>query len=220
MRLVDVPATKSNLLRLTEHLGFVQAGHELLDQKREVLLGELIDIYRDAGQLRRQLEGELSSLYAILRDALLAQGRSILEDEALATDDTQELHVRERSVMGVIVPLVELNSTEMPVPATAPGWAPPGAAQARRRVRQLLPALVRLAEVEVSCRRLAAELQKTQRKVKALENIFIPQYRDTVRFIETSLEEKEREALFHLKRLKSRRERSMTPPTREEVCNG
>ena len=219
MRLVDVPATKSNLLRLKERFAFAQSGHELLDQKREVLLGELIDVHRDAGHLRRQLEAELSGLYAALRDALLAQGRSVLEEEALAAGDSQELHVRERSVMGVVVPLLELKTTEVPVPLTAPGWAPAGAARAQRLVRQLLPALVRLAEIEVSCRRLAAELQKTQRKVNALENIFIPLYRDTVHFIENALEEKEREALFHLKRLKSRRERTARPG-RTEVDDG
>jgi V/A-type H+-transporting ATPase subunit D len=212
MRLTDVPATKSNLLRLQEHFGFVKAGHELLDQKREVLLEELIDIHRESRQLRRQLETELAALYAVLRDALLAQGRTPLEEEALAGAGSQQLRVRERTVMGVIVPLLELDATDLQGPVTAPGWAPPGAAHVRRRVRQLLPALVRLAEVEVSCRRLAAELQKTQRKVNALENIFIPQYRDTIHFIEATLEEKEREALFHLKRLKGRRETTGATP--------
>jgi V/A-type H+-transporting ATPase subunit D len=216
MRL-NIPATKSNLLRLKEHFGFVRAGHELLDQKREVLLEELVDIYREAGQLRRQLEAALSGIYALLRDALLAQGRSVLEDEALASVDTQALRVRERSVMGVIVPLLEVEAGAGPMPLTAPGLAPPGAARLRQRVRQLLPAIVRLAEVEISCRRLAAELQKTERKVNALENIFIPQYGATIHFIESSLEEKEREALFHLKRLKSRR--STTPLAHPEESN-
>ncbi|HSP96585.1 MAG TPA: V-type ATP synthase subunit D [Candidatus Dormibacteraeota bacterium] len=220
MRRIDVPATKSNLLRLKEHFAFIQGGHELLDQKREVLLGELIDIHRDAGQLRRQMEAELSDLYAVLRDALLAAGRSVLEDEALAVRDSQDLRVRERSVMGVVVPLLEPIIGEAVLPDAAPGWSPAGAAHVRRGVRRLLPAVVRLAEVEVSCRRLAAELQRTQRKVNALENVFIPQYRDTIRFIESALEEKEREALFHLKRLKSRRERGEVPATGEEVKDG
>jgi V/A-type H+-transporting ATPase subunit D len=205
MRLTDVPATKSNLLRLKEHFGFIQAGHELLDQKREVLLEELIDISREAGHLRRALEADLAAVYAVLRDAMLAQGRAALECEALAATGAQALRLRERSVMGVIVPLLEFESTDPTGPVTAPGWAPPGAAEVRRRIRRLLNHLARLAEVEVSCRRLAAELEKTQRKVNALENVFIPQYRDTIRFIEDSLEEKEREALFHLKRLKARR---------------
>jgi V/A-type H+-transporting ATPase subunit D len=216
MRL-NVPATKANLLRLKEHFGFVKSGHALLDQKRDVLLEELVDIYREASQLRRQLESELNALYAVLRDALLAQGRSVLEDEALGSGETQALQVRERSVMGVIVPLLELQTSDGPVPMTAPGWAPVGAAQTRRRVRQLLPGLVRLAEIEVSCRRLAAELQKTERKVNALEHIFIPQYGETIHFIESSLEEKEREALFHLKRLKGRR--SAAPHADREDCD-
>lgn len=206
MRLTDVPATKSNLLRLREYFRFVAAGHELLDQKREVLLEELITIHREAGHLRRQLDGELATLYRVVRETLLAQGRAPVVAEATAPAGTQELELRERSVMGVIIPLLDLQSHDRPGPACAPGWAPPGPALARRHVRRLLPALARLTEVEVSCHRLAAELQRTQRKVNALENIFIPQYRDTIHFIEGSLEEKEREALFHLKRLKSRRQ--------------
>lgn len=206
MRATDVPATKSNLLRLREHFGFVKAGHELLDQKREVLLETLVDIHREARHLRRQLELDLTALYQALRDALLAYGRLPLAQEACARSGSQQLAVRERSVMGVIVPLVELEAADQPGAGTAPGWSSPAAARVRQQVRQLLPSLTRLAEVEVSCQRLAAELAKTQRKVNALENVFIPRYRDTIHFIEDTLEEKEREALFHLKRLKSRRQ--------------
>ena len=200
MRRTDIPATKSSLLRLKEHFSFVTSGHELLDQKREVLLEALMDIYREAGQLRRNVEAELATLYDGLRAAL--------EAEALAGAGSQQIHGRERSIMGAIIPLLELESADPRGPAAAPGWGPTGAAYTRRRVRKLLPALVRLAEIEVSCRRLATELQKTQRKVNALESIFIPEYRDTIHFIEASLEEKEREALFQLKRLKGRRQGS------------
>ena len=205
MRRVDVPPTKSNLLRLREHFGFVQSGHALLDQKREVLLEELIDMHREAAQLRRALEGELAALYAVLRDALLAGGEEALETESLAAIPAPVVRVRERTIMGVIVPLLEVDLPAAVEPVAAPGWVPAGAAEVRRRVRALLGRLVRVAETEVSCRRLATELQKTQRRVKALEHVFIPEYRDTIRFIESTLEEREREALFHLKRLKGGR---------------
>ena len=208
MRRTDIAATKSNLLRLKEQFSFVQAGHGLLDQKREVLLEDLVDIHREAGHLWQQLVVDLAAVYDVLRTALLAQGRRPLEEEALAPPAPVRLRLRERSVMGVIVPLLELGNDVQAEPVTAPGWGPAGAAEVRQRVRELLPALARLAEVEVSCRRLAAELQKTQRKVNALESIFIPEYRDTIHFIEASLEEKEREALFQLKRLKGRRQAS------------
>ncbi len=205
MRRSGIPATKSNLLRLREHFGFVKAGHELLDQKREVLLEALVDIYREAREVRRSVEADLVKLYAELRAALLAAGRAVLEADALADAGGHRLRGRERSVMGAIMPLLELESVDHAGPSAAPGWGPPAADRIRRQVRQLLPALVRLAETEVSCRRLATELQKTQRKVNALESIFIPEYRDTIHFIEGSLEEKEREALFQMKRLKGRR---------------
>lgn len=206
MRRTDVPATKSTLLRMRERFVFVQDGHKLLEQKREVLLEELMQIAREAKQSRRQLAAALEEAYATLRAALLADGRPQLEAEALAASPGQSLRVRERSVMGVTVPLLSFEGPPPALAAVAPGTASPGAALAGRRIRALLEALVRQAEVEVSCQRLAAELQKTQRRVNALENIFIPEYRDTIRFIEASLEEKEREGLFQMKRLKGRHE--------------
>lgn len=208
MRRTDVAATKSNLLQLKQHFGFVRSAHELLDEKREVLLEELIDVYREAGQLRRDLEAALLPLYAALRAGLLAAGRALLEEESLACSGDQRLRLRERSIMGVIVPLLDLTVTDKAGPTAAPGWSVPAAAHVQRQVRRLLPSLTRLAEVEVSCRRLAAELQKTKRKVNALEHIFIPEYRDTIHFIEGALEEKEREALFQMKRLKGRQQRA------------
>ena len=168
-----------------------------------MLLEELIEIYREAGQARRDVEGRLRSAYAALRGALLTAGRPLAEAEALASDGGPRLRIRERSIMGVIVPLLDAEIA-VAAAAAAPGWASAGAAQVHRSIRELLPLLLRLAEIEVSCRRLAAELLKTRRKVNALEHIFIPEYRDTIRFIEGALEEKEREALFQMKRLKER----------------
>lgn len=206
MRRTDLPPTKSNLLRLRERFAFVRSGHALLDQKREVLLEELLDLHREAAQLRREMERALIAVYAVFREAVLAGGRLPLEAEALAGDARQSLRVRERSVMGVVVPLIEVESDDVLAPVAAPGRTAAGAAEVRRRIRELLLSLVHLAETEVSCRRLGAELQKTQRRVNALEHIFIPEYRDTIRYIESTLEEREREELFHLKRVKAGRE--------------
>lgn len=206
MRRTDLPPTKSNLLRLREHFSFVRSGHALLDQKREVLLEELLDLHHEAAQARRQLERALAEAYEAFRRGALAGGRALLEAEALANAQAQTLRVRERSVMGVVVPLVEIESTAVSAPAAAPGWASTGAAEVRRQIGDLLASLAHLAEIEVSCLRLGAELKKTQRRVNALEHVFIPEYRDTIHFIESTLEEREREALFQLKRLKGSRD--------------
>ena len=209
-RRTDVPPTKSNLLRLREHYRFVVAGHELLEQKREILLEELLEIRRDAEQLRGDVERALATLYRALADALVSGGRPPLESEALADMGAVSLKVRERSVMGVIVPLLELEASPATRPATAPAWAAPAPARIGRLVREAIPTLGRLAEVEITSRRLGAELAKTERKVNALEKVFVPEYRDTLRFIESTLEERERESHFQMKLLKVRR------ATREE----
>ncbi|HUI26336.1 MAG TPA: V-type ATP synthase subunit D [Candidatus Kryptonia bacterium] len=204
MRRTDVPATKSNLLRLKEHFGFIKSGHELLDQKRQILLEELLDVYRESGQARQALDAALRRLYAYLREAMLANGRAAVEAEALAAQAAIRLGMRERSIMGVVVPLLDVELGDAAGPTAAPGWNSVAAAQAARQVHELLSATVRMAEIEISCRRLATELQKTRRKVNALEHVFIPEYRDTIHFIESSLEEKERESLFQMKRFKAR----------------
>jgi len=209
MRRTDIPATKSNLLRLKEHFGFVKSGHELLDQKREILLEELLDVYRESAQARQALDAALRRLYEQLQAAMLASGRAAVESEALAAQTTIHLRLRERSIMGVVVPLLEADLDDAAGPAAAPGWGSVAAAFAARQVRELLPMAVRVAEIEISCRRLATELQKTRRKVNALEHIFLPEYRDTIHFIESTLEEKERESLFQMKRFKGR-QRSQT----------
>ena len=94
----------------------------------------------------------------------------------------------------------------MRLPWEPPPWGLLGTAlevdTAREKFLLALRQLVALAEVEVAFRRLAAELRKTQKRVNALQHLFIPQYKETVRYIESSLEEKEREALFQLKRVR------------------
>jgi V/A-type H+/Na+-transporting ATPase subunit D len=206
MRRRDLPATKSNLLRLKEDFTFVKSGHELLEQKLDVLVEQLLDVIRQAVQQRRQVERDLAAVYSNLRSALLADGRESVEVEALTAAPLPSLRIRERSIMGVPVPLLDfMPGDEFPA-AGAPGWNSPASVRVHGLVRRLLPGLVHLAELEGACLRIAVEVQKTKRKVNALENVFIPEYTDTIHFIEGSLEEKEREALFQLKRLKSRRE--------------
>lgn len=208
MRRADVASTKSNLLRLSEDLELVRSGHELLDQKRQILLEEILDFRREARLLRGQVEAELFELYETLRRALLAGGTEAAWRETVGVRLDAVLAARERSVMGVGVPLLEWRVVGEEAGRTAPGAAFPEVAEVGRRVRGLLATIVHLAELEASLRRLIAEMRRTRRRVNALEKVFLPDYRDTIAFIRAALEEKDRESLFQLGRLKERKERT------------
>jgi V/A-type H+-transporting ATPase subunit D len=117
--------------------------------------------------------------------------------------------------MGVVIPVVEARGKP---PETPYGLGDTNVAldEATSRFRRVLEEIPVLAETMTTVWRVARELQKTQRRVNALQNIFIPQYEKTVTFIESALEEREREETFRLKRIKSRAAGpTIGPPTRE-----
>lgn len=205
MTRIAVPATKSSLLRLRADLEFLEVGQELLDQKRQVLGEALLTFHREATALRRKVEAALADAYDALAEAHAALGEDGVERVALAARPAPGPPVRERSLMGVVIPLAQAEEEPAParVLAIAPGEAGAAAEQAAAALRALLPALTALGELETCCARVADQLASTQRKLNALERIHIPAHRATIRFIADQLEEREREALFQLKRVKA-----------------
>jgi V/A-type H+-transporting ATPase subunit D len=202
-----MPSTKSNLLRLREELEFLEAGRELLDQKREFLSEALLGFEAEAVQLRQRLEERLAALYEQVADAQGVLGEAALESLAWASVPIEPFEARQRSLMGVVIPVVQHPSAPEGQPASglraAAGEDGVAAEAAAAGLRALVPSLAELAELETSCLRLAADLLRTRRKLNALEAIHIPAHRETVRFIADQLEEREREALFQLRRLRS-----------------
>jgi V/A-type H+-transporting ATPase subunit D len=189
-----IPATKSNLLRLGGDLEFLEAGRDLLEQKREFLSEALLTFGREAAALRSQVEAELASAYELLAEAYAALGAAGVRRLALSSEPVAVGEVRERSMMGVTVPLLEPTQA-------AEGASRGGLAAAPGEVG----GVAELAGLESCCRRLARELARTRRKLNALEVVHIPSHRETLRFIADQLEERERESLFQLKRVKALR---------------
>lgn len=207
MSRIPVPSTKSALLRLRSDLEFLEAGRELLDQKREFLSEALQSFDRDAAALRENLETELHRAFEELAEAHAALGDDGLRRLALAATPLRAPEVRERSLMGVAVPMVLPraggDAVDGAALAAAPGEAGAAAWRVARLLRDLAGPLAELGALEACCLRLARELVRTRRKLKALEVVHIPNHRETIRFIADHLEEREREALFQLKRVKA-----------------
>jgi V/A-type H+-transporting ATPase subunit D len=215
MARLRVAPTRSNLLRLRQTLKFAREGYEILDRKREVLTSELLRVAHDATMLQGRVWDELADAYRALQMARLSMGREHLEWAALSVKETIEIDIRLHSVMGVVLPLVEAHG-EPPATPYGLGDTTVPLDEAAARFRRVLEEIPTLAETMTTVWRLARELQKTQRRVNALQYIFIPQYEETVAFIESTLEEREREETFRLKRLKSRASETGPGPTTRE----
>ena len=215
MARLRIAPTRGNLLRIREALGFAREGYEVLDRKREVLTTELIRVAHEAARLQNQVWQQLADAYQALEVARVSMGREHLEWAALSVNETVEVQLRPHSVMGVVIPAIEAHGAPPEMPYGL-GDTTVALDEAVARYRHVVEEVPRLSETMTAVWRLARELRKTQRRVNALEHIFIPQYEETLTFIESTLEEREREETFRLKRIKSRVARpTIGPPMRE-----
>jgi len=205
---LNVSPTKSNLIKIKEDLDFAKNGYELLDQKREILVMEVMQMIEDVRRARKNSEEQLDKAYRAFKQALMNMGVNRVKAVAMAVTPDISVTFTERSIMGVVVPIVDITTREKK-PYYAPDGTTAALDEAVTLFRTALRQLTQLSEVEVAVWRLAMELKKTQRRVNALENIFIPQYEETVRFLDDNLAEKEREAFFQMKRVKAKLEKEI-----------
>ena len=203
MAKLDVPPTRSQWIELRKNLDFAQQGYELLDQKRTVLTMELMSRLDAVRQAERDLDPLLARAFAALRDTTIDLGSAALERRGLSVVGRPEIKVSSRPVMGLSVPVLEIAGPK-PVPQFGVLDTPARLDEAVRLFQEALVLLARLAELQNLVIRLARELRKTQRRVNALEKLFIPAYRETIVYIADSLEERERESTVVMKMIKAR----------------
>jgi len=200
-----IPPTRSNYLRTERSLEHTRRGYELLERKRQILVMELMSHAEAARVAQQQVQEALQLAFEALRQAALASGSERLVRESSGIGGAHRLSVRTRSVMGVKVPQISFECDQRVLPFGLIAGAS-GADEVRRRFRAALEPIVRLAEVENAVLRLAREVRRTQRRVHALENTFIPDYEDTLKFIGETLEERDREDLVIMKKVKQMRQ--------------
>jgi len=203
MPAVSVAPTRSNLIRIKKDLQFAREGYEILDRKREALTNELVRVAKEADTLQKEVWGLLQTAYDAMEKARLVMGSDHVEWAALAVNKTVDVHLRLRGIMGVAIPQIEARG-EPPKLLYSPGDTAAVLDEATAAFRAVLLRAPQLAMLTSAVWRLANELKKTQRRVNALQHIFIPNYEATVQFIVSSLEEREREEIFRLKWLKTK----------------
>ncbi len=200
---VSIAPTRTNLIRLKKELRFAKEGYEILDRKREALTGELVRVAKEADTLQKEVWAMLTTAYDAMEKARLVMGSDHVEWAALAVNKTVDVHLRLRGIMGVAIPQIEARG-EPPKLLYSPGDTAAVLDEASNAFREVLVRIPQLSMLTAAVWRLANELKKTQRRVNALQHIFIPNYQHQIEFIVSSLEEREREETFRLKWLKTK----------------
>lgn len=205
----QIRATRAELLTRKKQIGLARQGRELLKEKRNALLKELMRTAEQAVRSSDELEQSAGEAIGALALAEALDGPEAVQSAAFASRGQILLEAAITNVMGVIIPIIEqksvgrspldrgysLASVSSRIEATAEAF------------ENLLDLLIELANNELRLRRLAEEIGRTTRRVNALENVLIPRLEARRNYIQMVLEEREREDLFRLKRVKMKLER-------------
>jgi V/A-type H+-transporting ATPase subunit D len=207
MARLNIAPTKSNFLSMKRQLAFAEEGYDLLEQKRQILIFELMSRLNRAREVELKVAKALRPAHAAMREAALDIGSAALDRAALGAKLDAGLKLAGQRLMGLTIPHVTFRAKPAGVPFGVSGTSA-NTDLALRRFVEMLPLLAELAELQNALLRLARELRKTQRRCNALSKIFIPSYRETLAYISGTLEERERESLTILKIIRDR----LAPP--------
>ena len=200
---LGVTPTKGSLMAIQKSLSLSTLGFELLDRKRNILIREMMLLIDKVKSLRGEISSTYREAYEALQEANVTLG--MVQETAMAVPVDDGVTITYRSVMGVEIPNVRLAESEIRM---CYGLDRTNSRldyayvcfQKAKRVTALL------AEVENSVYRLANAIRKTQRRANALEDIVIPRYEETAKFITDALEEKDREEFSRLKVIKAKKQ--------------
>ena len=204
MAKLNIAPTKSNLLKMNEQLAVSQGGYDLLEQKREILVMELMHMVEQVKLLEREIEKVIAQAYPALTKMLIAAGGDHVEQMSSAIQ--YDFTIQEKSVT---IGGMKFRSIDVELPKRQLFYSFLGTLPESDKVMadffKLLTLLTQMASIRTIVWRLAGEVKKTQRRVNALDKMVIPQTKDTKKYIESVLEERERENIFVLKSLKRRK---------------
>ncbi|MBR7092531.1 MAG: V-type ATP synthase subunit D [Clostridia bacterium] len=205
MAIMNVNPTRMELSRLKKRLTTAIRGHKLLKDKRDELMRQFLDLIRENKTLREQVEKDLQAAnsHFVLASAVMQKQQM----DAALLSPKQEVYIEAsaRNVMSVDVPVFRTKTrTADQADIFSYGFAFTSFEldEAVEQLAQLLPQLLRLAEVEKSTQLLAAEIEKTRRRVNALEHVMIPRLQETIRYITMKLEENDRSSRTRLMKVK------------------
>lgn len=207
---MQVNPTRMELSRLKKRLKVAVRGHKLLKDKRDEMMRRFIDLIKQNKEIREQVEKELTEALGNFVMARAVMSNEVLEEAIMYPTRTVELQISKRNIMNVDVPKIDFKESSQeglsPYPYSFAGTSSE-LDGAIATLSGLLPQMLKLAEIEKTCQMLADEIEKTRRRVNALEYVMIPQLTETIRYITMKLDENERGSRTRLMKIKDMMEK-------------
>lgn len=204
---IRVNATRMELNRLKKRLKMAERGHKLLKDKRDELIRQFLILVRKNKDLREEIEKQLSDAFARFLLARAVMPEEFLEEALMYPTRRVSLEISRQNIMSVYAP--KFSWVEEEPQGEGAGIYPYGFVDTSAELDEsietlsaILPKLLELAEVEKAVKLLADEIEKTRRRVNALEYVLIPKLEETIKYITMKLDENERGALTRLMKIK------------------
>jgi V/A-type H+-transporting ATPase subunit D len=200
----QVNPTRMELIRKNAQIKLAEQGRDLLREKMDALIQEFFHIMESVSKSRDELEIVASAAQRSLLTALAVDDSVTLKSASFATRKGLFLDIKGKNIMGVPVPVLEKKRVSKSV--LERGYSIIGVSgridEAAEKFEMELDLIIVLAETETSLKRLGGEIQITRRRVNALEQIMIPELKKQAKYIKNAIDEREREDLFRLKKVK------------------
>ncbi|MCR4863423.1 MAG: V-type ATP synthase subunit D [Ruminococcus sp.] len=205
MARLNVNPTRMELSKLKTKLTSARRGHKLLKDKRDELMRQFMNLIKENRRLRSEVEQAISEANRYMAVAGSVMQREVLETALMLPKQEVELNVSEKNVMSVYIPVFETKyrtSDYNDIYSYGTAFTSIDLDGAVKALSEVFPKMIKLAEIEKACQLMADEIEKTRRRVNALEHIMIPDYEETIKFITMKLSENERSTTTSLMKVK------------------
>ena len=205
MATTQVNPTRMELTRLKKKLVTATRGHKLLKDKRDELMRRFLELVKENKELRIKVEQKIIDANKNFVLASAAMSDEVISAALLAPKQEVYLDIGEKNVMSVDIPVYDIKTrTPNPNDIYSYGYAFTSSEldDAVKSLADVLPDMLRLAEIEKSCLMMASEIEKTRRRVNALEHVMIPDTKEKIRYITMKLDENERSTQTRLMNVK------------------
>lgn len=205
MARLNVNPTRMELSKLKKKLQSARRGHKLLKDKRDELMRQFMILIKENRQLRAEVETAISEADKYMAVAGSVMQREVLETALMLPKQEVEIEVSQKNVMSVYIPEFHTKyktDDTNDIYSYGTAFTSTDLDGAVSALSEVFPKMIRLAEVEKSCQLMADEIEKTRRRVNALEHIMIPDYEETIKYITMKLSENERNTTTSLMKVK------------------